>query len=384
MLSRSALLGLVLFSTATGAAEAMPAELRVGVLDGVSRAVVAASTPAQIFNAQGQAIGKMDALQGWSASVQAGQVRLQGPRGQAVTLGQVGYIIGTAAENTVPLVFAGPRWYRGNLELRAGNTGLVVINRTDLENYLNGVVPSEMSATWPMEALSCQAIAARSYALANLNKHGRRGYDVCDTDECQVYRGVGIEAASTNQAVAGTRGIVLMQNGRVLPAFFHASSGGYTENSEDVWIQKLDHIRAVPDYDQNSPHFTWYKNVPAATLANRLANRGVRVGGLRELQPVSRSYSGRVRTVRVVGTLGTATISGETLRTAAGLASTLFNLAPRGHANGKPTEFAFAGRGWGHGLGMSQWGARRLAEGGYSASQILSHYYPGATLQPAP
>jgi stage II sporulation protein D len=260
----------------------------------------------------------------------------------------------------------------------------VVVNRVDLEAYLYGVVPSELSASGPEAALRCEAVAARSYALANLGKHGKAGFDICAPDECQVYKGAGREALASNLAVEATRAMVLMQGGRVLPAFFHASSGGYTENSEDVWVQRLDHIRAVPDYDQNSPHYTWYKNVDASHLASRLANRGVRVGGLRDIQAVSRSYSGRVREVRVVGTSGTRTISGETLRLAAGLNSTLFNLAPRGGGSGLPAEFAFAGRGWGHGLGMSQWGARRLAEAGYAFSQILAHYYPGSSLERLP
>jgi stage II sporulation protein D len=364
-------------------AAAAPLALRVGVLEGVSGTTLASSVAARLLDAAGREVARLAPVEGWHASVRQGQIHLRGPRAQVLQL-SAGVRIVAADPAGTPLVFAGSRWYRGSLELRTGKGGLVVVNRVDLESYLYGVVPSEMAASWPDAALRCQAVAARSYALANVGKHGRAGFDVCDTDECQVYKGAGIEALPSNLAVEGTRGTVLMQAGKVLPAFFHASSGGYTENSEDVWFQRLDHIRAVPDYDQNSPHYTWYKNVDAAQLASRLANRGIRVGGLRDIQPVSRSYSGRVREVRVVGTSATRTISGETLRIAAGLNSTLFNLAPRGAGSGLPTEFAFAGRGWGHGLGMSQWGARRLAEAGYGFGQILAHYYPGASLQRLP
>lgn len=362
---------------------AAPSLLRVGVREGVSKLVVASSTAGTWVDASGRFLGSTTALEGWSVAVSGGRLALRGSGGQAlVATGSVRLIPSQASE--FPLIFAAPRWYRGMLELRAGARGLTAINHVDVEAYLYGVVPAEMSAKWPAEALGAQAIAARSYAMANLGKHGKAGYDLCGTDECQVYRGAGIEALGSNAAVDATRGTLLMQNGRVLSAFFHASSGGYTENSEDVWFQKLDHIRAVPDYDQNSPHYEWYKNVPAADLSSRLANRGIRVGGVRDIQTVSRSYSGRVRSVRVIGTQGTKEISGETLRMAAGLRSTLFNLAPRGGAAGAPTEFAFAGRGWGHGLGMSQWGARRLAEAGYSTAQILTHYYPGAVLSQLP
>jgi stage II sporulation protein D len=281
-----------------------------------------------------------------------------------------------------PLVFAGQRWYRGVLELRPSATGVTVINTLPLEQYLYGVVPSEMSASWPAESLKSQAIAARSYAVANLGKHKSRGYDVCDTDECQVYTGAAVEAVRSNQAIDATRGEVLMYGRKTIAAFFHSSSGGHTENSEDVWHQRLPYIRAVPDYDQKSPHFAWYKNVSSEKIASGLARQGVDVGQLTQVSPLSRSTSGRVREIQVVGTAGSRTVRGETFRIAAGLNSTLFNVAPVGE--GQPVEFSFAGRGWGHGLGLSQWGARSLAEAGYSYMQILGHYYPGAQLGRVP
>jgi stage II sporulation protein D len=354
--------------------------LRVGVLEGATSILVASSLPAALVDDRGTVVTRLAALEGWTATAEGARVTLRGPGGKAATIAGALRIQATAAG--VPLVFAGKRWYRGMLELRPGRGGgVTAVNLVDLEHYLYGVVPSEMSASWPASALMSQAVAARSYAMASVRKHASRGYDVCDTDECQVYTGAAAESAASNRAVDATRGVVLTKKGKVLAAYFHSSSGGYTENSEDVWIQKLPHIRAVPDYDQNSPHYTWYKNVPAATIESKLASRGVRVGALRALNPVSRSYSGRVREIQVVGAAGSKTISGETLRLAAGLNSTLFNLAPRGGSEGSPAEFAFAGRGWGHGLGLSQWGARRLAEAGYGYQQILAHYYPGSALR---
>jgi stage II sporulation protein D len=377
---RAALFFALSFCLLAGPVFALPPVLKVGVREGVPRVVVASSTAGTWYDASGRVIGHTEPLEGWSVSMTAGRgLSLRGSKGHTLAArGSVRLVPAQTAE--FPLVFAAPRWYRGTLELKIAGSGIAAINHISVEGYLYGVVPAEMSAKWPAEALGAQAIAARSYALANLGKHAKNGFDVCATDECQVYRGAGIESLASNSAVDATRGSVLTQGGKVLSAFFHASSGGYTENSEDVWFQKLDHIRAVPDYDQNSPHYEWYKNVPAADLSSRLAHRGIRVGGLRELQTVSRSFSGRVRSVRVIGTRGTKEISGETLRLAAGLRSTLFNMAPRGGAAGSPAEFAFAGRGWGHGLGMSQWGARRLAEAGYNSEQILAHYYPGARI----
>ena len=361
-------------------ARAASAVLRVGVLEGAGSILVAASLPAAVYDERNQLVTRLPAVEGWTATAESGRVSLRGPEGKAATVAGALRIYATGAGT--PLVFAGKRWYRGMLELRPGKGGgVTAVNHVDVENYLYGVVPSEMSASWPAAALQSQAVAARSYALASTSKHASRGYDVCDTDECQVYTGAAAENTNSNKAVDATRGVVLTKNGKVLAAYFHSSSGGYTENSEDVWVQKLGHIRAVPDYDQNSPHYTWYKNVPTATLESRLASRGVRVGSLKAINPLSRSYSGRVREVQVVGAAGSRKISGETLRLAAGLNSTLFNLAPRGGADGAPAEFAFAGRGWGHGLGLSQWGARRLSEAGYGYQQILAHYYPGSALR---
>jgi len=352
--------------------------IRVGVIEGAHSILVSASVPMVAFDDRGQSVVKLNAVEGWSASAEGGRITLTGPDNKVATVAGTLRLQGQAS---TALVFAGRTWYRGALELRPRGNTVTAVNIVDVEHYLYGVVPSEMSASWPGSALQSQAVAARSYALASLGKHTSRGYDICDTDDCQVYAGAGAESTRSNSAVDATRGVVLTKQGKVLAAYFHSSSGGYTENSEDVWVQKLSHIRAVADFDQNSPHYAWYKNVAAATLESRLASRGVRVGKLKSLNPVSRSYSGRIQKVQVVGAAGSTTISGETLRVAAGLASTLFNLAPRGGTTEQPEEFAFAGRGWGHGLGLSQWGARRLSEAGYGYAQILAHYYPGSQLR---
>lgn len=352
--------------------------IRVGVLEAANSILISASVAVTAIDDRGQGVVKLNPVEGWSATADGGRLTLRGPDNKTATVAGSLRIQGPGS---TALVFAGRTWYRGALELRPRGNKVTAVNIVDVEHYLYGVVPSEMSASWPGTALQSQAVAARSYALASLGKHNSRGYDICDTDDCQVYSGAGVESKSSNSAVDATRGVVLTKQGQVLAAYFHSSSGGYTENSEDVWIQKLTHIRAVPDFDQKSPHYAWYKNVPAATLESRLASRGVRVGTIKSLNAVTRSYSGRIQKVQVVGSAGATTISGESLRVAAGLASTLFNVAPRGGNETQPTEFAFAGRGWGHGLGLSQWGARRLSEAGYGYAQILAHYYPGATLR---
>ncbi|HEY9724686.1 MAG TPA: SpoIID/LytB domain-containing protein [Oscillatoriaceae cyanobacterium] len=374
---RACFFGLLAAAWLSGAAPAHAAtQVRVGLVDRASSVLFSASTPAALLDERGHTLLTIAALESWSARADGNGVIATGPGGRMVTVaGEL--FVAPLAKSGIPLVFARTRWYRGELELRPDG-GITAIDVLPLEQYLYGVVPSEMPASWDQQALEAQAVAARSYALANLGKHGSLGYDLCPTDDCQVYGGAAAETVATDQAVDATRAQVLTFGGRVVPAYFCASSGGYTENSEDVWERAIPCLRAVPDYDQKSPYFTWYKDVTVGDLAAGLARFGVDVGTLMQVQPVDRSYSGRVKDIRIVGSNGSCVVRGETFRMAARLDSTLFNVSPVG--DGTPSEFAFAGRGLGHGVGLSQWGAKALAEMGYNYTQILGHYYPGAQL----
>ena len=148
-------------------------------------------------------------------------------------------------------VCAKQRWYRGYFRIVNLNGELILINEIPLEDYLRGVVPSEMPSGWAEEALKAQAIAARSYALANLGKHGSRGYDLKDNTEDQAYGGASSEKPSTNRAVYETTGIVVTYDQKIISAYYHASSGGQTVNTSDVWYKDLPYIKSVPGYDGN-------------------------------------------------------------------------------------------------------------------------------------
>jgi len=165
------------------------------------------------------------------------------------------------------------RWYRGDLIVINTGHGLTFINNVPLEYYLMGVVPSEMPSKWNMEAHKAQAIAARSYAIANLGKRSSHGYDLKDTPEDQAYGGATSETQRTNYAVATTRGQVLVYNEKIIPAYYHASSGGFTVNSGSVWNKNLPFVRSVPSFDGNLP-----KNGHGVGMsqngANVLANAG--------------------------------------------------------------------------------------------------------------
>ena len=148
-------------------------------------------------------------------------------------------------------VSAKGKWYRGILIVQNKNKKLTVINEVDLEDYLKGVVPSEMPSSWELEALKAQAIAARSYALANLGKRASLGYDLKDTPEDQAYGGASAETSKTNLAVESTGGQVLTYNMKVIPAYYSASAGGQTINASAAWGNDLPFIRSVPSYDDN-------------------------------------------------------------------------------------------------------------------------------------
>jgi len=161
------------------------------------------------------------------------------------------YVIAKTTENGY--IFSKRKWYRGNIIFYNTGSGLTVINQIDLETYIRGVVPSEMPSSWNMEAHKAQAIAARSYAVANLGKRAKYGYDLKDTPEDQAYGGASSETTKTNEAVIATKGQVLVCGNKVIPAYYHSSSGGYTINSGAIWYKDLPFVRSVPSFDGNLP-----------------------------------------------------------------------------------------------------------------------------------
>lgn len=168
-------------------------------------------------------------------------------------------------------VFTKKKWYRGNLVIYRTSLGITVINDVDMESYLKGVVPAEMPSKWNIEAHKAQAIAARSYAIANLGKRRKYGYDLKDTPEDQAYGGASRETIKTNTAVAETKGQVLVYGNKVIPAYYHASAGGYTVQSGDVWYRDLPFVRAVPSFDgmvKKNGHGVGMSQWGAKTLAD--------------------------------------------------------------------------------------------------------------------
>jgi stage II sporulation protein D len=335
-------------------------ELRVAVQEGASQLIVGTSTRGVIRNPQGQAI----------AQVPEGRSLALMPQGTQV---KAGNLIDTAfwvEPGANGFVFIGDRWYRGRVLVLASSNRITAINYVDIDQYLYSVVGAEMPASWPLEALKAQAVAARSYALYRRQRSENPNYDLGGITTWQVYKGLETETPSTQAAVNSTHDQVLTYNGQIIEAVFHSSSGGHTENVEDVWSQPLPYLRGVRDYDAGAPVFQWVQTLSVDEMSHLISG----VGRINRVVPQRTTPLGRVHELRIEGDRGTRTMSGNDFRTALNLRSTLFSVAiSSGNVN-------ITGRGYGHGIGMSQWGAHNMATQGYSYQQILGHFYQGALL----
>jgi stage II sporulation protein D len=268
------------------------------------------------------------------------------------------------------------------VELRRTPSGhLTVINELDLEDYLYGVLKAEVDPRWPVEALKAQAVAARTLALYSLNRFAPEGYDVRATTESQAYEGVTAEDPRTTAAVDETRGEVMTYQGRPIFAAYHSDSGGYTESSGLVWGGTYPYLKGVSDpYSSGAPNHEWVVRLDLAAFANRLRRSGHLVTNVTEIEVTEATASGRAALVRVAGAHGVLLLKGAELRSILGaeLRSTLFTVRL---ISNDPPQVEFLGRGYGHGVGLSQWGARGMAEAGRRYREILSYYYSGITFQ---
>ena len=265
------------------------------------------------------------------------------------------------------------RAYRGVLRLVARDDRVLVVNVVDLESYLRGVVPAEMQASWPLDALRAQAVAARTYVLARASPGA--AYDVCATSDSQVYRGVRIEHPRSDQAVADTAGQVLTYGGTFARTYYHADSGGVIASSAEVWGASIPYLSAFQDVTSNGPHSSWEVRLEPGVIGAHMSAAGHHVGSVRQVRVLASSESGRVARLEVVGSNGSVVLGAVDARVQArawGLKSTRFHMVG---------DLVFRGGGWGHGVGMSQYGARALAAAGYGYGQILAFYYPDTQLQ---
>lgn len=269
--------------------------------------------------------------------------------------------------------------YRGWVELRRGkNKRLLVINDLDIEDYLKGVITSEVPNDWEFEALKAQAVASRSYALYQKREAGNRSYHILATVNSQVYAGKRGERMNALRAVRETKGLIIVYHGEVIPAFYHSSCGGHTENAAELWGIDEPYLKGVDcECQEISKYGLWEKRIRIAQITSALRRFGYRINAIDDVGIGTITSSGHVKKVAIRSAGRTTLIPAETLRAALGntvIPSVFFELE---FMDG---EAVFSGRGSGHGVGLCQWGAQEMAQRGYDFRSILFHYYPGTSI----
>lgn len=317
--------------------------------------------------------------------------------------------------------------YRGNLHLLPEeNGGIRVINRIDMESYLRGVVPKEVSASWHEEALKAQAVCARTYTLTSLGKHNKYGFDLCSTVDCQAYAGVAIEHERTDLAIEETQGEVVKYDGELAEVFYFSTSGGHTEDCKNVWSADLPYLKGVPDPYEATDHTysNWEYTYTLDELTAFCAEKEYDIGNVKSVAIDEMTPNGSVLSITITGDAGEKTVTkgsatsvlgygrlmsqaytvspvieagtlhttaGETqqsvkLLSASGVTdapsrfSLLSSAGISARESGRITAYTFTGKGWGHRIGMSQNGSKGMAEAGFSYQDILKHYFTGVEI----
>ena len=310
--------------------------------------------------------------------------------------------------------------YRETMEFRSEGYSITAMNNISIENYLKGVVAKEMPSSWNEEALKAQAIVARNYVATNKNKHISQGFNVCASTHCQVYGGYSGETARTNAAVDATAGELMYYGGAPVEGYFHSTSGGRTENSENLWNAALPYLVGVEDpYSTGTPFDNWTASFTMSEIKALLANNAVNIGEVTGVSITKTTENDRAFELTIYGTSGRHVLQKDRIRIFFGgekLKSTYFTIGNSASA-GTKTEvpahngtlssiweslkalidvqngvdqsigmatgntIVFNGKGYGHGVGMSQYGAQNMARAGYSYKEILKHYFKGVEIK---
>ena len=378
----------------------------------------------------------LQSASGFTARVRDGHVALYSGNQQVYLFTGGGAQI---VDSTGGVVQLGNYSYRGVIEFRVASNRLTAINVLCVEEYLYGVLPAEMGFYFHHNALKAQAIASRTFMIYRTNegRHSGLGFDLCDDIHCQSYRGTGREHENTSRAIRETAGQMLFYNDAVVLAVYFASSGGSTANSESVWVQARPYLRGVREFYEHMP-IEWSRSFTWAQVNTSLVSAGANIGTATGMAITGVATYGRVQEVTIYGTAGQWVLRGEAVRTffapAGGtLMSRNFYIAEaRPNApvvavsngttdtSGSLTSFQWRdaagtigpvhdvyvfdgtittritqtpsratggtgvtlhGRGWGHGVGMSQRGAHGMALAGFSHLEILKHYYTGVEIR---
>jgi stage II sporulation protein D len=268
----------------------------------------------------------------------------------------------------------------GTLDIiRSEDLKLLIVNNLDIEKYLYGVLAREVPHYWPTELLKAQAIAARTFVLYRKRLARAKDYDVTSDIYSQVYGGISSERWRATKAVDATRGRVLTYRGEIIPAYYHAICAGHTGDAKTIFETDLTPLRGrwCP-FCNRARGFNWKAMFSYRQMEKRLNKYGIKLRGLSYIVVGKRDRSGRVETLKVKDKEGVKAIKGYKFRLALGpnmIRSTNFTIKIT------PKGIIFRGKGWGHGVGMCQWGAFDMAKRRFDYKRILEYYYPGAKIQ---
>ena len=338
----------------------------------------------------------------WRVEREGARLRGVGPQG-LTSAWQSGGLVAHSA--TSALIAYNGKHYRGELLFLPNDTAMVVVNRVRMDDYLRGVVPLEIGTRDARDsaAVQAQAVTARSYAYVHAAAGSSRAYDVTASVSDQLYGGADAETAVSNAAVSSTRGLVLQYAGRVVNAPYHSACGGSTAGADEIWRSAAEpYLQRVSDeipgtgrfYCDIAPRFRWTRTIDGATLredivrylANYTRTPGGYPGTPRDIEVDTRTASGRVGTLKVATDRGNYVLRGNdvryVLRSADGeiLNSTNFTVEATPAPDGSISRLVIRGTGYGHGVGMCQWGAIGRARAGQDFREILRTYYPGTTV----
>lgn len=269
------------------------------------------------------------------------------------------------------------RRYKGNIEFKPYSGGMYIINHIPIESYLEGVLNAEISTDWPIEVVKAQSVISRTYALHKREKRIDAAWHLSSGHFDQVYKGAGISDKRGRYAIQKTRGIVVTYRNKLAQTFYHSNCGGMTEDPGNIWKTRLPYlkIKSVP-YGQDDPRYYWKTTISDQAMKRILRKSGISVKNLKEVYISQRTLSKRAFELVIMGD-SMRKVAAYDFRKMAGyqkIQSLLFNIIR------VPGGYYFEGKGNGHGVGLSQWAAREMAQSGYNYQEILNFFYSGVKL----
>lgn len=344
--------------------------MRVMLDKGLQEAFVESPWPFEVYAADGRLLFKGKNISRTQIAPAEGGIRFgkQKFSGESLTIQSQG-----------DGIKIGSRFYRnGIIVWRNANHTLTLVNLVELEDYLKGVLPWEVNPKWTMEVLKAQAIASRTYALFKAIENKDSRFDVSKGVMSQVYGGKNSEHSVTSEAVDATRGQILTFKGELFPAYFHSTCGGATTDAEYQWdIEPHPALKGVQcEFCRGSKHYRWEVAIPKKEILAKLKKNRIILPSLDQIDADESDRFGRIRKFKVAGGGVEHKIRANDFRLwvdPAKLKSTLIQ-----EIRAEDDSFVFRGKGWGHGSGMCQYGAKGLSDLGYSYRDILEYYYPGS------